>query len=62
MFSAYADMIDKAIAECGENVFADNRIPMNLIAEFEKNLFSIDPDITLKTSFWLEELHRLRHG
>lgn len=62
VFSAYADMIDKAIAECGENVFADNRIPMNLIAEFEKNLFSIDPDITLKTSFWLEELHRLRHG
>ena len=51
VFAAYADMIDKAIAECGENVFTDNRIPKALIAEFEKNLLSIDSGCCVKTSF-----------
>ena len=61
VFCAYAVMIDKAIAGCGDDVItADKIIPKGLIAEFEGKLFSIDPNACRMASFWTEELHRLK--
>lgn len=57
---AYAVMVDKAISECGENVFWENSIPEKLISEFEEKLLSIDEHCYCKSSFWTEELQRLR--
>ena len=59
-FAAYAVMIDKAMAECGEDACISNNIPEYLISEFEQRLFSIEKSCCFNSSFWRDELRRLK--
>ncbi len=57
---AYATMVDKAMSECGDDVFINNTIPEHLIVELEKQLPIIDDGCCANSCFWIKELYRLR--
>lgn len=56
----YAIMVDKTVSERGDDAFMTNDIPEHLIDEFEKELLVVDGDCCMTSSFWSNELHRLR--
>lgn len=55
----YAVMVEKAILIDDEAV-VENRIESKLIDEFQEELLKLDPDSLDSSSFWFNEIKRLR--
>lgn len=55
----YAIMVEKAIL-IDDEALVENRIEGTLIDEFQEELLKLDPDSLHNSSFWFNEINRLR--